>query len=200
MALLRQRDARRGVISPSEHARMTSTAPRRVIYSVAASLDGYIADPAGDVGWIPEEPTIDWAGFVGRFDMALMGRRTYEVAVRMSGDPGQAAPGGLPAMVFSRTLRPDDHPDVTVTRDDPAAVVARLRETPGKDIWLMGGGDLFRSFLEAKLVDVVEVAIAPVILGGGMALLPEGSAGGRLALSRQQTYPSGIVLLTYEVL
>lgn len=173
---------------------------RRVIYSVATSLDGFIADPAGGVDWIPDEPTLDWAGFLGRFDVALMGRRTYEVAVRMSGDPGSAAPGGLPAIVFSHTLRPEDRGGVTVTRDDPATVVARLRENPGKDLWLMGGGVLFRSFLEAKLVDVVEVAMAPVVLGDGVPFLPEGSPGVGLALTRRQTYSSGIVLLTYDVL
>ncbi|MEJ2678060.1 MAG: dihydrofolate reductase family protein [Gemmatimonadota bacterium] len=172
---------------------------RRVIYSVAMSIDGFIADADGAVDWIPEESTLDWAAFLGRFDVALMGRGTYEAAVRMSGDPGRAAPGGLPAVVFSRTLRPEDHPGVTITRADPAAVVAGLRKSPGKDLWLMGGGALFRSFLEAKLVDVVEVAVAPVILGGGVPFLPDGSPAGRLALARQQAYPSGIVLLTYEV-
>ncbi|MEJ2217612.1 MAG: dihydrofolate reductase family protein [Gemmatimonadota bacterium] len=177
-----------------------TTRLRRVIYSVAATLDGYIADPAGGVDWIPEEPTLDWAGFLDRFDTALMGRRTYEAAVRLSGDPGGATPGGLPTIVFSRTLGPQDHPGITVTADDPATVVARLREAPGKDLWLMGGGALFRSFLEAKLVDGVEVAVVPVVLGAGVPLLPDGAPTAHLALARQQTYPSGIVLLMYEIL
>jgi len=167
---------------------------RRVIYSVAATLDGYIADPDGGIDWIPEEPTIDWAGFMARFDVALMGRRTYEAARRLGG-----VPGGLPAIVLSSTLRQEDCPDATVTRDDPAAVVDRLRGTPGKDIWLMGGGALFRSFLAAGLVDMVEVAVVPVLLGTGIPLLPEGTPAAQLALTVHRTYPSGIVLLTYEV-
>ncbi len=167
---------------------------RRVIYSVAASLDGLIADMNGGVDWIPEEPAIDWAAFMSRFDTTLMGRLTYEVALRLGG-----VPGGLPAIVFSRTMRPEDHPDVTITSDDPAHVVARLRASPGKDLWLMGGGALFRSFLAAGLVNGVEVAIAPVVLGDGIPFLPEGSPGARLSLVKQQSFPSGIVLLTYDV-
>lgn len=173
---------------------MTTRPPRRVIYSVAATLDGYIADPEGGVDWIPDEPTIDWATFMGRFDVTLMGRHTYEVALRLGG-----VPGDLPTIVFSGTLQPDEHRDVTITADDPATVVARLREEPGKDIWLMGGGALFASFLAAGVVDVVEVAIAPVVLGAGIPLLPEAGHSARLALTDQQIYPSGIVMLTYEV-
>jgi dihydrofolate reductase len=169
---------------------------RRVVYSVAASLDGYIAGTGGEFDWIPEEPEIDWAAFMGRFDTALMGRGTYEVMV----DPQTRAV--LPEMrvyVFSRTLRAADHPQVTVIADSVAQVVTGLREQPGKDIWLVGGGVLFRSLLEADLVDVVEVAVVPILLGQGLALLPPVSRRTRLALVDSRVYPSGIVLLTYIV-
>lgn len=169
---------------------------RRIVYSVAASLDGYIAGPGGEFDWIPDEPEIDWAAFMGRFDTALMGRYTYEI---MSDQPG----GGLPDMrvyVFSRTLRDEEHPQVTVVPDDVPEVVDGLRRAPGKDIWLVGGGVLFRSLLDAGLVDTVEVAVVPILLGQGLPLLPAVSPQTRLALRESHVYPSGIVLLTYDVI
>jgi len=169
---------------------------RRVLYSVAASLDGYIAGPAGDFDWIPADPAIDWTAFMSRFDTALMGRRTYEVAAR------RQSGASLPAMrsyVFSRTLRSTDHPEVVLVKEDAPRVVGELRAAPGKDIWLMGGGVLFRSLLEADLVDGVEVGLVPILLGQGLPLLPPLPRRTRLALSRTETYPSGIVLLSYDV-
>ncbi|RMF58294.1 MAG: dihydrofolate reductase [Bacteroidetes bacterium] len=166
---------------------------RRIVYSVAASLDGFIAGPGGEFDWIPDEPAIDWQAFMGRFDAVLMGRRTYEV-VRAQGPPG-----GLPAVVFSRTLDPEEHPGVTVVGADAAGYVRALRTEPGKDLWLMGGGLLFRSLLEAGLVDAVEVGLVPVLLGRGLPLLPETATRTRLRLTDVQRYPSGLLLLGYDV-
>jgi dihydrofolate reductase len=169
---------------------------RRVVYSVAASLDGHIAGPGGEFDWIPDEPTIDWGTFMARFDTVLMGRRTYQVVT----DPqtGATAPD-MHAYVFSHTLRQADHPGVTIVAGGAARVVEELRRASGRDIWLMGGGVLFRSLLEARVVDVVEVAVVPILLGEGLPLLPPMSRHTRLALTATQTYPSGIVALTYSV-
>lgn len=169
---------------------------RDVVYSVAASLDGYIADPDGGYGWIPEEPAIDWEAFVARFDTVVMGRRTWEVVSR---DGGGSFLPEMDLVVFSRTLEPEDHPRARITGDDPATVVDGLRRRPGRDIWLMGGGVLFRSLLDAGLVDRVEVAIVPVLLGRGIPLLPEREDEVRLRLRGQRSYPSGMVLLEYDV-
>jgi dihydrofolate reductase len=168
---------------------------RRVRYSVAASLDGYIAGPAGEHDWIIMDPAIDFAALFAEFDTVLMGRKTFEVAL----GHGSGATPGMRTYVFSRTLRPEDHPGVTVVADDAAATVAALREEDGKDIWLFGGGVLFRGLLEAGLVDGVEVAVVPVLLGGGVPLLPPPSRLARLELTGTRTYPSGIVSLSYRV-
>src|SRR5918997_2291814 len=117
---------------------------RRIRYSVAMSLDGFIAGPAGEYDWIPNEPEIDWGAFMGRFDTVLMGRRSYEAAL--------AAPAGsvlpvMPTYVFSRTLRPEDHPGVTIVGANLDRTVQDLRGGSGKEIWLFGGGQLFRSLL-----------------------------------------------------
>jgi dihydrofolate reductase len=167
---------------------------RRLRYQVAVSLDGYIADPSGGFDWIVMDPDIDFAALFAQFDTAVMGRKTF-LATQESG----ALPG-LDVLVFSRTLRPDDYPSVSIVGSDPVESVRSLKAAPGKDIWLFGGGELFRTLLEAGLVDTVEPAVIPVLLGGGVPMLPSPAARSKLSLSNHRLYPkSGIVLLEYTV-
>lgn len=168
---------------------------RRIRYAVAASLDGYIAGPEDEFDWIPNEPDVDFAAFTAEFDAFLMGRRTYEV-VRDTG--GEAMPGEV--FVFSRTLRPEDHPGVTIVADRVEAWLDELRRRRGKDIWLFGGGDLFRSLLELGQVDTVEVAVLPILLGGGVPLLPSPAARQALTLTEHRVYEkTGTALLRYAI-
>lgn len=170
---------------------------RRVRYNVAASLDGYIAGPHGEFDWIPEDPTVDFAAIFAKIDTVLLGRRSYELVRQMGEMPW--APGTR-VYVFSRTLRQQDHPGVTVVNDDAAGVVAALRAEQGTgEIWLFGGGELFKSLLAAGQVDSVEVAVVPVLVGGGVPMLPAGAPRTSLELTGTQTYPSGIVALSYAV-
>jgi dihydrofolate reductase len=173
-------------------------AMRPVRYNVAASLDGYIADSNGGYDWIPLEPAIDFTALFRRVDTVLMGRHSYELVLR---DPAAATwPIGARALVFSRTLRPADHPQVTIVADDAAQAVAKLRaESSGGEIWLYGGGALFGSLLAAGQVDRVEVTLIPILLGGGVPLLPPSGERTPLALEYLERYPSGQVSLHYAV-
>lgn len=168
---------------------------RRVRYAVAMSLDGYIAGPQGESDWIVMDPDIDFGALFKDFDTALLGRKTYE-ATRGQGGGGMP---GLAPYVFSRTLRQADCPGVTVS-DNPRETLASLKEKPGKDLWLFGGGSLFRGLLDLGLVDAVEVSIIPVLLGGGLPLLPPPAQSAKLALTKHRVYEkTGTVTLEYTV-
>jgi len=170
---------------------------KQIRYGVAMSLDAYIAGPNGEYDWIIMDPEIDFAAIFSRFDTLLMGRRTFEVAQQGSGEmPGVK----VETVVVSRTLRPEDYPNVTIISDNLIEAVKRLREKPGKDIWLFGGGQLFRSLLDARLVDGVDVAIIPVLLGGGVPMLPPPANKAKLKLTGTKTYSkTGIMSLEYAV-
>jgi dihydrofolate reductase len=170
---------------------------RRLRYQVAASLDGYIAGPGGELDWIVMDPDIDFAALFAQFDMAVMGRKTF-LASLQQGQGG--AMGSLRVVVFSRTLRPEEHPDVSIDTGDAVEKVRALKAKPGKDIWLFGGGGLFRSMLDAGLVDGVDAAIVPVLLGGGIPFLPSPAQRAKLKLRNRRIYEkSGIVALEYDV-
>jgi dihydrofolate reductase len=179
--------------SPAQSAAKT----RRVRYGVAMSLDGYIAGPGGEYDWIVHDPDIDFAEIFSRFDTLVMGRGTYEATLAI-GAGGDHMPG-VRSIVISRTLNPRDHPKVTIATD-VKAVIEDLKAVPGKDIWLFGGGQLFRSCLEMGLVDGVDAAVIPVLLGGGIPFLPAPAPQASLKLREHRLYPkSGIILLEYDV-
>jgi len=168
---------------------------RKLVYSVAMSLDGYVAGSKGESDWIVMDPEIDFDRMLARFDTIILGRRTYETTRTRSG----AGMPGIKSYVFSRSLQQADCRGVTVS-DDPSRTVPALKAQPGKDIWLFGGGVLFRSLLELGLVDTVEIAVIPVLLGGGLSLLPDTSKRAQLRLVGHHVYPkTGTVSLEYAV-
>jgi dihydrofolate reductase len=169
---------------------------KKIRYAVAMSLDGYIAGPNGEADWIVSDPEVNFAELWAQFDTLLMGRRTYTAAVARL---GEAAFRGPKVVVASRTLRAQDHPYATIISNVTVEQLKSLREQSKRDIWLMGGGDLFRTLLGLRQVDTVEVSAMPVLLGGGIQLLPPAPYQTRLKLTGHKIYRSGIVSLTYDV-
>ncbi len=170
---------------------------RRLRYQVATSLDGYIAGPHGEFDWIVMDPDIDFTELYAQFDTAVMGRKTFQTTLQQG---GSGTMPGLDVVVYSRTLPAADYPDVSIVGTDPAESVRSLKAEAGKDIWLFGGGELFRTLLEAGLVDTVEPAVIPVLLGDGIPMLPSPALQTKLSLKRHRLYPkSGTVLLEYTV-
>ena len=172
---------------------------RRVRYSVAMSLDGYIAGPNGEADWIVMDPDIGsgFADYWQQFDTLLIGRRTF-AAMTKAGGGGGSMPG-YQVFVISRTLNPRDYPKVTVV-SDPQATVATLKQSEGKDIWLFGGGELFRSLLDLGLVDTIEVGVIPVLLGGGIPLLLPPAGRAALTLTSHRAFQkTGTIALAYDI-
>jgi dihydrofolate reductase len=168
---------------------------RELRYSVASSLDGYIAGPEGEFDWIVVDPEIDFAAMYAGFGGLVMGRRSYDVFVATGG--GEGAP--LPTYVYSRTLPEGTRDGVTFVRDG-VAHVRQLKAAEGKPLWLWGGGQLFRELAQAGLVDGIEVAIVPVVLGGGLPLMAAPGHRLRLKLRSHRLYAAtGTMFLDYAV-
>jgi dihydrofolate reductase len=169
---------------------------RRLRYHVATSLDGFIAGPNGEYDWIMSDPSIDFRALYKEFDTAVMGRKTYELVASQG---AHGAIPGLEVIAFSRTLPAANYPGVRILNDDPREVVAALKAKRGRDIWLFGGGALFRTLLDAQLVDTVELGVMPVLLASGIPLLPPGAAT-KLVLTDHKLLPkTGILALSYSV-
>jgi dihydrofolate reductase len=168
---------------------------RKVVLGVGISLDGYLARPDGAVDFLFMPKDYSMGPFFKTIDTALMGRKTYEVAMKMGGPP----PGSKMAMyVFSRSLPPGERQAMIFVDCSPAELVSRLRKHPGKDIWLMGGGELARDFLQADLVDELYIGVVPVLIGDGLPLFPAGFPQREFELLENKTYSKGLIALKYK--
>jgi len=169
---------------------------RKVILGVGLSLDGYIARRNGDVDFLVHPKDYSMAPFFASVDAGIMGRKTLEDGLRMSG--GKLPKTSMKMYVLSRTEAPGERRGVIFVNEPPSALVARLRKQKGKNIWLMGGGEIAREFLKEDLVDELYLGIAPVLLGEGIPLFPSGFPERKFELTENKTYSQGLVALKYE--
>ncbi|EWG51661.1 riboflavin biosynthesis protein RibD domain-containing protein [Fusarium verticillioides 7600] len=172
----------------------------RLRYNVAASLDGFIASPDGSTPWIIEDPTIDFPALYSEFEYFIMGRKTYETMQSFGADNPLSERPKESVIVVSRTMTPDHFPDITVIRENVLDYIRHLKTNEGKDIWLMGGGHLAARCLEAHLVDTVEVAIMPTLLGTGIPLISSLPQEIKLQLLNSTSLGSGILMTQYKVI
>ncbi len=176
------------------------TKGRRVIVHIGTSADGYIARPDGDLEWLTSRPApkgfYGMDAFMKSVDTTLLGRKTYEVSLQMGAKFNSASR----TFVFSRHAPPADAPSgVEFVKDAIGPFISRLRAEPGKDIWLMGGGDLIASFLDAQAIDEFVISVAPVFIGEGIPLIARRHRHVPLVLHSVERFEDGLVQLRYRV-
>jgi dihydrofolate reductase len=173
---------------------------RKVIVHIAASADGYIARPDGDIEWLTSRPAPE--GFYGMntfmksIDTKLLGRKTYDVSMAM----GAKFDSKTRTIVFSRHARPENAPaGVEFVSGATGPFISRLREQPGRDIWLMGGGDIIASFLDEQAIDEFVISVVPVFIGDGIPLIAQRHRHVPLDLHSIERFDDGLVQLHYRV-
>ncbi len=174
--------------------------PRKVIVHIATSADGYVARPDGDLEWLTSRPAPE--GFYGMnafmqsIDTKVLGRKTYEVSLRL----GAKFDSKSRNIVFSRRARPAGAPSgVEFVSDAPGALVSRLQAEPGKDIWVMGGGEVIASFLDEQAIDEFVISVVPVFIGEGIPLIARRHRQVALELLSTERFEDGLVQNRYQV-
>lgn len=174
---------------------------RKVTFGGANSLDNIIARKDDAVDWLlfNDEVAELIQDYWKTIDTVVMGRRTYEVAMKnAAGDDANPYPH-IKTYVFSRTLKPSDAKGVNIISEDAAEFVRKLKNEEGKDICVMGGGVLARSLFEADLIDEIGMNVHPVLLGSGIPLFHEMTKQIDLELVKCQQLKTGCVAVTYRV-
>ncbi len=179
---------------------MLVTTRRSVIVHIAASADGYIARPDGDLEWLTSRPApkgfYGMSAFTRSIDTKVLGRKTYEASLRL----GAKFDSTSRYIVFSRHAPPTDAPPgVEFVSGAIGPFVSRLREQPGKNIWLMGGGELIASFLDEQAIDEFVISVVPVFIGDGIPLLARRHRHVPLDLHSIERFEDGLVQLHYRV-
>jgi len=173
---------------------------RNIIVNIGTSADGFIARPDGDLEWLTSRPApkgfYGMSAFVKSIDTKVLGRKTYEASLRL----GATFQPPTRYIVFSREARPADAPlGVEFVNEAIGPFISRLREQPGKDIWLMGGGGLIASFLDEGAIDELVITVAPVFIGDGIPLIARRHRHVPLELRSVEQFENGVVQLHYQV-
>lgn len=180
-------------------------ARRKIIVYIATSADGYIARLDGNVEWLNRRPkTVDYgmSAFYPTIDTILWGRKTYDWLLNYQKKQGKTKgliDIKLANYVFSRKPPKREMPGVKFVTQPVKTFAQRLRETPGKHIWMMGGGGLIASFLDAGEIDEFDIHVMPVFIGEGIPLVAPHHRDVQLHLRSSKKYQDGVVRLRYEV-
>ncbi len=181
------------------------TTQRKITVYIATSADGYIARPDGDVEWLnrrPDEIDYGMKVFYASIDTILWGRKTYDWLLdyqRQHGKTESPFDASMANFVFSRTPPREPAEDVTFVSEPVKAFAQRLRETQGKNIWMMGGSGLIASFLDAGEIDEFDIHVIPTMIGEGIPLVAPRHRDVTLRLRSSESFADGVVRLRYEV-
>ena len=169
---------------------------RKLVLGLGISLDGYIARRDGSLDFLFMPKDYSMAPFFKTIDTAVMGRKTWEASLKMGG--GSFGGASMTWYVMSGSQPPGKRGGLVFTNQTPAALIAEIRKRRGKNIWLMGGGELARDFLQADLVDELYLGIVPLLLGEGRPLFPSGFPQRDFALVENETFSQGLIALKYK--
>jgi dihydrofolate reductase len=169
---------------------------RKVTYGAACSLDGYIAGPDGALDWLYFSKDVQqiMSEYWKTIDTILMGRKTWEQAVKQG--TGGAPSSTIRTFVFSRTLQQAPR-GVELVREHAGAFVRSLKQQNGKDICLMGGGELARALFDEGVIDEVGLNIHPILLGSGVPMFGQSEQRVELELLESRALEGGCMLVTY---
>ncbi|WP_013320380.1 dihydrofolate reductase family protein [Gloeothece verrucosa] len=168
---------------------------KKGILFIATSLDGYIARKNGEIDWLFTDQDYGYEEFYQSIDITLIGYKTYQQLLTFEEFP---YPDKI-NYVFSRHHKNQDHNLVTFISTDPVEFVKQLKQASGKNLWLVGGGQMNTLFLNANLLDEIIISIHPVILGEGIPLFAGNPQEKKLQLIKHQSFESGLIQITYKI-
>lgn len=178
---------------------------RKIIAYIATSADGYIARPDGDVEWLnrlPHKFDYGMRAFYRSIDTILFGRKTYDWALdyqKKMGIKRSMFDKKVANYIFSRKPPKNAAPGTEFVSEPVKTFARRLRTQPGKHIWMMGGGGIIASFLDAGEIDEFDIHVMPVFIGKGIPLVAPRHRDIPLRLRSSKKYPDGVVRLRYQV-
>lgn len=174
---------------------------RKLILGLAITLDGYIEGPNGEYDWCFTDQDYGLNEFFTRVDAMFIGRKSYEIAQHYADQNNGEMIPGMPAMteyIFSRTLKTVKEGAVLISGDG-ITEARKIKEQPGKDIWLYGGAELSDALMKEGLVDELWLSVHPILLGSGKALFNKQNSRTKLSLLQSKTYETGLVSLRYRI-
>jgi len=180
----------------------TPAPQRKIIVYVATSADGYIARPDGSVDWLNRpmpKGGYGMAAFARSIDTILWGRKTYTKGVEMGMKDGGFGPN-IKNYLFSRKPQGSLLQGFELVREPIKPFMQRLRAQPGKNIWMMGGGEIIASFLDEGEIDEFSIHVIPIFIGAGIPLIKPQQRSIPLKLLSTKKFPDGVVHLHYRVL
>jgi dihydrofolate reductase len=172
---------------------------RKIIVYIDTSADGYIARPDGSVDWLKRPRTAGdcgMAAFLRSIDTILWGRKTYDLATKMGGSGAGFGPK-VKNYVFTHHPSQSPPPDIEFVNEPINAFAKRLRSTPGKDIWMMGGAGIIGSFLDEGEIDEFIIHVVPTFIGEGIPLVQPRHRNVALTLKSVRRFADGVARLHY---